>query len=116
MKDADTGELYILSSDGIRRAMYRGTETNKHPFCPCAVECDSDYNCIVSDTFNSSLHVLHCTGQLLKILRLPDLQELSSVSIIKHTMWIGTSGGDVGGYRYIKDHDDAETCEHRIPA
>lgn len=112
MKDTDTGELYILSSDGIRRAIYRGTETDQNPFCPCAVECDSDYNCIVSDTFNSSLHVLHCTGQLLKILRLPDLQELSSVSIIKHTMWIGTSGGDVGVYRYIKDHDDAET----IPA
>lgn len=109
MKDTDTGELYILSSDGIRRAIYRGTETDQNPFCPCAVECDSDYNCIVSDTFNSSLHVLHCTGQLLKILRLPDLQELSSVSIIKHTMWIGTSGGDVGVYRYIKDHDDAET-------
>lgn len=116
MKDTDTGELYILSSVGIRKTIYRGAETDHNPFCPCAVECDSDYNCVVSDTFNSSLHVLHCTGQLLKILRLPILQELSSMSIIKHTLWIGTSGGDVGVFKYIKDHDNAETCEHRIPA
>lgn len=38
------------------------------------------------------------------------------MSIIKHTMWIGTSEGDVGVFKYIKDHDNAETCEHRIPS
>ncbi|XP_061195777.1 uncharacterized protein LOC133204004 [Saccostrea echinata] len=90
MKECDVGEVHILSSSGVSRFVYRGCGINqKNPFCPSACVCDSEHNIIVTDIYNSLIHIIHSDGELLKIIYMQENLEPSCMSICKELHGLG---------------------------
>ncbi|XP_061169360.1 uncharacterized protein LOC133178654 [Saccostrea echinata] len=110
MKEADAGEVHVLSSSGVSRFVYHGCGINqKNPFCPSACVCDSEHNIIVTDIYNSLIHIIHSDGELLKLIYMQDNLEPSCMSICKGTAWIGFTGGEIKVFRYTNTPESSES-------
>ncbi|XP_062585472.1 uncharacterized protein LOC134247151 [Saccostrea cucullata] len=110
MKECDVGDVHILSSSGVSRFVYRGCYRNqKNPFCPSACVCDTEHNIIVTDIYNSLIHIIHSDGEPLKLVYMEDNLEPSCMSICKGIAWIGTTDGEVKVYRYTNNPESSES-------
>lgn len=90
-----TGELMILSLTRSLKSVYRGQKVLKK-FNPTDVVFDSHCNIIVSDTFNSKIHLLSHDGAFMKYLIAENrISNPISMSFWKSTLWVGRRHGFV---------------------
>lgn len=96
------GELVILSFSGYLRKRYSGQKL-VNEFTPTDVVCDSRFNIIVNDFFNSNIHLLSPDGEFMKYL-LTENEEADpfSMSLCKSTLWVGDFHGFVKVFHYDK--------------
>uniref|UniRef100_A0A8W8IYZ2 B box-type domain-containing protein n=1 Tax=Magallana gigas TaxID=29159 RepID=A0A8W8IYZ2_MAGGI len=95
-----TGELMILSFTGSLKLVYRGQKLEKK-FKPTDVVFDSHCNIIVSDTFNSKIHLLSPDGEFMKyVVTENGITYPVSMSFYKPTLWIGTYDGLVKLFQF----------------
>lgn len=100
MTSKSTGELVILSVSGYLRNRYSGQKLVKK-FHPTDVACDSRFNIIVNNFFNSNIHLLSSEGEFMKyLLTRNDVADPYSMSLCKSTLWVGNSHGLVKVFNY----------------
>lgn len=93
-------ELVILSSSGCLKSVYHGQRLAED-FIAQDVVCDSLYNILVSDQSNHCVHLLCPDGGFLRfLLTQRDIDEPSSLSLNKSTLWVGNTEGIVKVYQY----------------
>lgn len=90
----------ILSLTGSLKSVYRGQKLLKK-FKPTDVVFDSHCNIIVSDTFNSKIHLLSPDGEFMKyVVTENELTYPVSMSFYKPTLWVGTFDGLVKLFQF----------------
>ncbi|XP_065925641.1 uncharacterized protein [Magallana gigas] len=94
-----TGELMILSVTGSPKLLvvYRGQKL-VYKFKPIDVVFDSHCNIIVSDTFNSKIHLLSPDGEFMKYVA--TVTDPISMSFYKPTLWVGNRQGLVKVFHF----------------
>lgn len=94
------GELEVLSISGSLRNIYSGQRLVNR-FKPTDVICDSQCNIIVTDYFNSHVHLLSPDGDFFKYLLTENgVRNPSSMSLYKSTLWVGDKHGHVKVLQY----------------
>ena len=95
-----TNELLILSFSGCLKSVYPKQDIKKKlKFAD--VVCDSYSNIIVSEPFNSSVHLLSPDGTFMRyLLTEKQVNRPSAMSLKKSTLWIGDRNGLVKVFQY----------------
>lgn len=100
MTSKSTGELVILSVSGSLKNRYIGQKLEKN-FHPTDVACDSRFNIIVNNFFNSNIHLLSSEGDFMKyLLTRNDVADPYSMSLCKSKLWVGNYHGFVKVFNY----------------
>ncbi|XP_062572810.1 uncharacterized protein LOC134234781 [Saccostrea cucullata] len=95
-----TGELMIMSPSGRIKSVYRGQNLTEK-FHPTDVVCDSLCNILVTDPFNSQIHLLSLDGEFLKFLLTDnEVNRTFSLSFYKSILWVGYDNGLVKVFQY----------------
>ncbi|XP_052704912.1 uncharacterized protein LOC128180798 [Crassostrea angulata] len=99
------GELVILSISGYLKSVYQG-KNQGFQFNPIDVVCDSHCNLIVSDCFNSQVHLVSPEGEFMKyLLTENEVTKPCSMSLYKSALWVGNKHGLVKVFQYYETWD-----------
>ncbi|XP_062596481.1 uncharacterized protein LOC134257926 [Saccostrea cucullata] len=96
----NTGEIVIITVSSLLRSVYRG-QNLKEDFFPADLVCDSICNILVSDAYNSLIHLLSPEGEFLKyLLTEQEVTRPMAISLYKSTLWVGTAEGIVKIFKH----------------
>ncbi|XP_061185004.1 uncharacterized protein LOC133193020 [Saccostrea echinata] len=93
-------ELVIMSPSGRIKSIYHGQNLAK-AFRPTDIVCDSLCNILVTDLCNKQIHLLSPDVEFLKfLLTKNEVNQPSSLSLYKSTLWVGYWEGLVKVFKY----------------
>lgn len=101
-------EVVVINTEGRFRFRYNGEAARqKNPFSPCCLITDPLSQIIVTDIYNSCLHILDENGHFLRCLDDCGLRKPSGLSIdIKGRLWVGVVGkltGEIKVIQYLRE-------------
>ncbi|XP_078310572.1 uncharacterized protein LOC144618444 [Crassostrea virginica] len=101
MKSETCSELVILSFSGSLKSVYPEQNIKDNFFLLSDVVCDSYSHIIVSEAFNSSVHLLSPDGEFMRYLLTENqVKYPSAMSLKNSTLWIGDNQGHVKVFHY----------------
>ena len=101
VKSETCSELVILSFSGSLKSVYPEQNIKDNFVILSDVVCDSFSNIIVSEAFNSSVHLLSPDGQFMRYLLTENqVNQPTALSLKKSTLWIGDKQGHIKVFHY----------------